>query len=81
MERARELIEDAAIIPTAMVAVVRIVSSDGLRVPHDAERLHLPGQQGVFPPRRRPHGDRVMAADTADPQQFLEDRKNGSLEL
>lgn len=32
MERARELIEDAAIIPTAMVAVVRIVSSDGLRV-------------------------------------------------
>jgi hypothetical protein len=32
IEQARELIEDAAIIPTAMAAVVRTVSSDGRRV-------------------------------------------------
>jgi hypothetical protein len=32
IEQARELIEDAAIIPTAMAAVARTVSSDGLRV-------------------------------------------------
>ena len=32
IEAGRELIEDAAIIPTAVAAVVRTVSSDGLRV-------------------------------------------------
>ena len=32
IEQARELIEDAAIIPTAMAAVVRTVSSDGQHV-------------------------------------------------
>jgi hypothetical protein len=32
IDQARELIEDGGVIPTAMAAVVRTVSSDGLRV-------------------------------------------------
>lgn len=61
LARADELIEDAALIPAAVVGYFLAVSTDGTEVyTTSPEICFMPREQRVLPPRRRHHDPRRL---------------------
>lgn len=63
VESAREAIEDAAVIPAAVIGWFSVVSSDGTAIYEaTAESCPVPRERGVLAPGRGHHGERLMTA-------------------